>query len=334
MGLEPVLFRERVHRLTGYTLFEDTSAEGAQSTISRRGDTIPLGELTLQVLHPSSLSGDSNVDSIVVLLTCGTVDIIMTGDAETPSESEMLSAGLLTDIDVYKVGHHGARTSTSGPFLDAIAPEFGVISAGLVSQYGHPHQEVVDRLAAAGTALWYTDTTDQDDTVRLVSDCETFSFDRLGGVATAPTPTPTTGQPSATPTPSPTPTPTATPAPTLVNTVAPGTIFVTEMMPNPSAVRDSAGEWFEVFNSRSDVAVDINGWTVRDAGSNVHVIDNGGPLVISPQSFVVLGNNADTTTNGGVAVDYVYSSFTLANSADEIELVDSLGTIIDAVIYT
>lgn len=335
-SIERFYWNGQVHStLTFQNLMAAAQAEAALTTISRRGDTIPLGNLTLQVLHPSTLSGDSNVDSIVVLLTCGTVEVILTGDAEAPSEGEMLSAGVLSDIDVYKVGHHGSRTSTSALFLAAIAPEFGVVSAGLVNQYGHPHQEVVDSLTAAGVELWYTDITDQDDTVRLVSDCQTFSFERMGALAATPTPTPETMPPTATPTPTELPAATATPVstPSVAGSVAPGTLFVTEMMPNPAAVSDTAGEWFEVFNSGSDVAVDINGWTIRDLGTNVHVINNGSPLLVQPQGFLVLGRNADASTNGGVSTDYQYTGFTLTNSGDEIQLVDSAGIVIDTVVY-
>ena len=104
-------------------------------------------------------------------------------------------------------------------------------------------------------------------------------------------------------------------------------------MPNPAAVSDTAGEWFELFNSRSDVAVDINGWTIRDQGSNLHVVDNGGPLLVPPLRFLVLGRNADPAANGGVAVDYRYSGFVLGNTADEIELVDPAGTVVDVLVY-
>ena len=145
-----------------------------------------------------------------------------------------------------------------------------------------------------------------------------------------PTPTPT---PSPTPTPTPTPSPTPTPAPSLVTVVAPGTVFVAEFMANPAAVSDTVGEWFEVFNSSASVAVDINGWTIRDLGSNRHVIDNGGPLVIGPRGFLVLGRNGDPTTNGNVPVDYQYSGFTLSNGDDEIQVLDAAEAVIDTVVY-
>ena len=132
-----------------------------------------------------------------------------------------------------------------------------------------------------------------------------------------------------------TPTPTTpTVAASVVNSVAPGVVFVTEFMANPSAVNDAEGEWFELYNSRSDVGVDINGWTIRDEGSNNHVINNGAPLIIPSLGFLVLGKVADSETNGGVPVDYAFStSFTLANSEDEIQLLDGTGNVIDSLSY-
>jgi len=179
--IERFYWNGQVHDTLAFqNLMTAAQTEGSVITVSTRGDTIPLGNLSLQVLHPSTLSGDSNVDSIVVLLSCGTVAILLTGDAEIPSEEGMLAAGILLDIDVLKVGHHGSRTSTSDEFLGVIAPEVGVISAGLNSQYGHPNQEVVDRLTVAGVELWHTDISELDDTVSLVSDCGVFALEQPG----------------------------------------------------------------------------------------------------------------------------------------------------------
>ena len=108
--------------------------EGAEVRMVSRGDVISLGPLELTVVHPGELIGDSNVDSMVLLLDCGEVEVLLAADAEEPSEAEMIAATVLLDIDVLKVGHHGSRSSTSQAFLDVVQPEVGVISAGMISQ--------------------------------------------------------------------------------------------------------------------------------------------------------------------------------------------------------
>ncbi|MCB0572546.1 MAG: lamin tail domain-containing protein, partial [Phaeodactylibacter sp.] len=102
--------------------------------------------------------------------------------------------------------------------------------------------------------------------------------------------------------------------------VSPGDIIFNEIMQNPNAVSDSDGEWFELYNTTS-ASIDINGWRIADAGSDMHLIDNGGPLEIPSGGYLVLGINADPATNGGVAVDYAYGSgLTLGNGDDELIL--------------
>ncbi len=104
-------------------------------------------------------------------------------------------------------------------------------------------------------------------------------------------------------------------------------------MANPTAVVDNDGEWFEIYNHESQ-PLDINGWVIRDFDTNLHVIDNGGPLLVPAYGHVVLGRNADETTNGGVAVDYAYgTAMVLYNAADEVVIVDKNGTIVDQVAY-
>jgi predicted extracellular nuclease len=100
-------------------------------------------------------------------------------------------------------------------------------------------------------------------------------------------------------------------------------LVINEIMQNPSAVSDSEGEWFEIYNPTAG-AVDIDGWTIRDDGSDTHLINNGGPLLVPAGGYLVLGNNADSATNGGATVDYSYNGgFFLSNSADELILEDN-----------
>jgi competence protein ComEC len=82
---------------------------------------------------------------MVLRVNCGSVSVLLTADAEAESEREMLAVGVLGDVDVLKVGHHGSRTSTSPEFLAAVRPEVGVISAGLGNSYGHPHPDCSTR---------------------------------------------------------------------------------------------------------------------------------------------------------------------------------------------
>jgi competence protein ComEC len=53
-------------------------------------------------------------------------------------------------IQVLKAGHHGNRTSSSSPFLSAVTPQVVIISLGAGNTYGHPHQEILDRISAVG----------------------------------------------------------------------------------------------------------------------------------------------------------------------------------------
>lgn len=175
---------ERVY-LNGGTSSSQTYADyltlvessGAAVAVLSRGETIPLGGLELDVLHPAGITGDSNADSLVVLLRCGAVNVILTGDATIASEESMLAAGVVTPVEVLKVGHHGSNTSTGQPFLDALQPAYAVISAGMNSQYGHPHAEVVARLVAMDVEIYHTDLTPDDDTVTMTSDCATVTFE-------------------------------------------------------------------------------------------------------------------------------------------------------------
>ena len=113
----------------------------------------------------------------------------------------------------------------------------------------------------------------------------------------------------------------------------PGDIIITEIMQDPAAVSDTNGEYFELYNTTT-IAIDIDGWTIKDLGSNSHIINNGSPLIVPASDYIVLGKNADTMTNGGATIDYAYGSgMVLGNSDDEIILETPGAVIIDQVNY-
>lgn len=111
----------------------------------------------------------------------------------------------------------------------------------------------------------------------------------------------------------------------------PGTVIISEIMIDPTDVADASGEWIELYNSNS-FAVSINGWTITDNDAVEEAIS--GATNIPANSFYVLGINGDNGTNGGVNVDYVYTSIVLDAITDEIILKNGTGgDIIDQVHY-
>ena len=112
--------------------------------------------------------------------------------------------------------------------------------------------------------------------------------------------------------------------------INPSGLVINEIMRNPLAVNDALGEWIEIYNNSSEV-VDLNGWTIRDEGGDFHTITR--TLELSPGAFLVLGNNADSATNGGLAVGYQYDNFALDDSDDEVLIISSSGEVVDSVSY-
>ena len=111
-------------------------------------------------------------------------------------------------------------------------------------------------------------------------------------------------------------------------------IIISEIMPNPSSVSDSYGEWFEIYNT-TDSIININGWAIRDNQNDYHTIDNGlTSILIHPGQFFVMAINSDNNINGGLYPDYEYDNLYFSNSEDGIVLLDASGAIIDEVHYS
>ena len=111
--------------------------------------------------------------------------------------------------------------------------------------------------------------------------------------------------------------------------VQPGDLVITEIMNNPSSVSDSDGEWFEIVNL-SQTDINLNGLELGDDDGVESVVDVD--LVIESNQHLVFGLNADTGINGGISVDFEYSSINLSNSDDSLVLSVN-GSPLDRVAY-
>ncbi|MFD1037491.1 MBL fold metallo-hydrolase [Virgibacillus byunsanensis] len=123
----------------------------------RTGEQFEIGPMEIDVLYPKTISGKTNEESVSLKFTYGEVEFLFTGDADQNAESNMLSSGLDLDVDILQLGHHGSNTSSSPAFIDATNPSVAIYSAGVDSQYGHPHEEVVSLIQNAGIDLYGTD---------------------------------------------------------------------------------------------------------------------------------------------------------------------------------
>jgi competence protein ComEC len=117
---------------------------------AKAGQIIRLGaSTTLRVLSPRGgvENWQSNNASIILQLVYGDIEFMLTGDAPASIENYLVDTeGDSLRSEVLKLGHHGSKTSTSKEFLEAVAPDFAVVSAGAQNRYGHPNREVVDRV--------------------------------------------------------------------------------------------------------------------------------------------------------------------------------------------
>ena len=146
---------------------------GKQITVPTAGETFALGGAKVQILGPLHSAEDSNDNSIVLKVSFGATSFLFTGDAERAEEQDLLNAGVNLQSTVLKVGHHGSDSSTSYPFLRAVAPQYAVISVGAGNSYGHPTEAALSRLRDAGVTTFRTDMQGE---ITAVSDGQTVNF--------------------------------------------------------------------------------------------------------------------------------------------------------------
>ena len=121
------------------------------------GAEYELGSATFTVIAPNDTYEDANNSSMSLILDYGDTSFLFSGDCEEEAEQDMLANGLNLDVDVYQVGHHGSKSSSTEEFLDAMSPEYAVISCEEGNSYGHPHAKTLNNLRARGIRVFRTD---------------------------------------------------------------------------------------------------------------------------------------------------------------------------------
>lgn len=102
------------------------------------------------------VTSDKNALSIVTFLSISDVDFWLMGDLPSGEELAMIEQGMIKQASVIKIGHHGAKTSSSMELLTKIRPETAVISVGKNNRYHHPDPQVIKILLNLGVKVYRT----------------------------------------------------------------------------------------------------------------------------------------------------------------------------------
>lgn len=111
---------------------------------------------TVQLYAPLG-AGETNEAGLTCLVSNGDFDTLITGDMGADVEQKLLTHAALPDLEVLVAGHHGSKSSTSEQLLAHTAPDYAFLTVGEHNSYGHPAQETLERLAAAGCRIYRTD---------------------------------------------------------------------------------------------------------------------------------------------------------------------------------
>lgn len=132
--------------------------KGLKVSTAKAGLTLDIEEDTIvKMIAPVNDYSDANEMSAVVHLTFGDTSFLFTGDAEGKSEADMINSGENLKADVLLIGHHGSSTSTTKAFLDKVNPSYAVIQSGKGNSYGHPTDEVLNRLIDKNIKIYRND---------------------------------------------------------------------------------------------------------------------------------------------------------------------------------
>ncbi|WP_415380531.1 lamin tail domain-containing protein [Halosimplex sp. TS25] len=278
---------------------------------TREGDPLPFDGADVDVLGPPEPyleNRDRNENSIVLQLSYGNTSFLFTGDAEDDQEAYLVDTyGAALQSTILKAGHHGSKSSTSSAILDAVGPKAVVISSAYDSQYGHPQEEVLQRLADRSIPAYWTAT--HGNTV-LVSNGTHVTVETQQAAPTDPTELrtgssiePGTADPVEARTTiagsgnGSTQTPVATDGGT--ETASEGTSLVVDEIHADAEGddRENLNDEYVVFRNTGTEPLDLSGWTVADAADHTCTFPDGFTLDSDATVTLHTGSGSDSDTD-------------------------------------
>lgn len=160
VGVKTLLMPMLCKDMEAYQELKDTAqGHGVGTAYLAPGMTLCDAEIKMTCMHPSlgDIRESLNDMSAVLAVCYGDTKLLLTGDISEEAEEQLYRyQSLLADTDILQVAHHGSKYSTSTEFLQRVSPKTALISCGERNRYGHPHKELMDRLALAGCKVRIT----------------------------------------------------------------------------------------------------------------------------------------------------------------------------------
>lgn len=175
-GCETIIMPDRENKTRTYDdVVQAIKQKRLKRTAPEVGKEYELGDAKFTITAPVSENyGDNNNDySVGILLQYGEKRFLFTGDAEESAEADMMKGGVDLHVDVYKAAHHGSRSASTEEFMNAVNPEYAMISCGEGNSYGHPHSEVLNRFRQMGVKVY---RTDEQGTIIAETDGQTITW--------------------------------------------------------------------------------------------------------------------------------------------------------------
>ena len=145
--------------------------------VPQDGYTFDLGEASITILGSAENFSSDNDGSLVCRIDFGRTSFLFTGDIEESREHSLLEENADLRASVLKVSHHGSNHSTSAEFLEAVQPEYAVVSVG-ENDYGHPGTWTLERLSSSNAQVY---RTDRDGHVVFTSDGNSLEVNTVKG---------------------------------------------------------------------------------------------------------------------------------------------------------
>ena len=141
-------------------VIEIANLENIKTYFLNRGDKILKNKVEIECIYPNDNTvfddEDKNNSSMVLTLKYHDFDIFFAADIDENAEQKILEYNILKKYDILKVAHHGSKNSTGIEFINAINPEISIVSCGENNIFGHPHDELINRLQDYGVINYIT----------------------------------------------------------------------------------------------------------------------------------------------------------------------------------